>query len=83
MSGSPDHSPIRFILFHSNSRGYDTQFLLRNFLELRWVTQLIMDGSNILSMVVENLHFLDSLNYLRMSLKSMPKSFDPTCKKVY
>ena len=34
-------------------------------------------------MVVENLHFLDSLNYLPMSLKSMPKSFDLTCKKGY
>jgi len=34
-------------------------------------------------MVVENLHFLDSLNYLPMSLKSMPKSFELTCKKGY
>ena len=42
-----------------------------------------MDGSKILSMVVENFHFLDSLNYLPMSLKSMPKSFDLTCKKGY
>ena len=42
-----------------------------------------MDGSKILSMVVENFHFLDSLNYLSMSLKRMPKSFDLTCKKGY
>jgi hypothetical protein len=34
-------------------------------------------------MVVENFHFLDSLNFLPMSLKSMPKSFDMTCKKGY
>jgi hypothetical protein len=47
------------------------------------VLQLIMDGSKILSMVVENLHFLDSLNYFTMSLKSMPKSCDLTCKKGY
>jgi len=40
-----------------------------------------MDGSIILSMIVENLHFMDSLNYLPMSLKNMPKSFDLTCKK--
>ena len=58
-----------------------TQFLLR-FLELRWEPKLIIDGSKILSMVVEN-HFLDSLNYLRISLNSMPKSFDLTCKKGY
>ena len=46
-------------------------------------TQLIMDGTKILSVIVENLHFLDSLNFLPMSLKSMPKSFDFTCKKGY
>ena len=42
-----------------------------------------MDGTKILSMVVENFFFLDSLNFLPMSLKSMPKSFDLTCKKGY
>jgi len=42
-----------------------------------------MDSSKILSMVVENLHFLDSVNDLPMSLKSMPKSFDVTLKKGY
>jgi len=64
-----------------NSRGYDAQFLLRKFLELRWTPQLIMDGTKILSMIVENLHFFDSFNFVPMSLKSMPKSFDLTCKK--
>jgi hypothetical protein len=42
-----------------------------------------MDGTKILNMVVENFHFLDSLNFLPMSLKSMPKSFGLTCKKGY
>ena len=66
-----------YVISH-NSRGYDAQFLRRRFLEMRWAPQLIMDGNKILSMFVENLLFLDSLNYLPMSLKSMPKSFDPT-----
>ena len=70
-----------YVISH-NSRGYDAQFLLRRFLELRWVPQMIMGGTNILSMSVENLHFLDSLNFMPMRLKSMPKSFD-TCKKGY
>jgi len=34
------------------------QFLLRNFLELRWTPQFIMDGTKILSTIVEKLHFL-------------------------
>jgi len=42
-----------------------------------------MEGSKILSIVVENLHFLHSFNYLPMSLKSGHKSFDLTCKKEY
>jgi hypothetical protein len=42
-----------------------------------------MEGSKILSMEVEHYHFLDSLNYLPMSLKSMPKSFDLTCRKGF
>ena len=71
-----------YILSH-NSHGYDAHFLLRKFLKLRWTPQLIMDGNKILSMIVENFRFLDSLNFRPMSLKSMPKSFDLTCKKGY
>jgi hypothetical protein len=44
---------------------------------------MILDGSKIFSMVVENFHILDSLNYLPMRSKSMPKSFDLTCRKGY
>jgi hypothetical protein len=71
-----------YVISH-NSRGYDAQFLMKRFLELRWEPKLIMDGSTILSVVMEIFHFLDSLNYLPMSFKSMPKSFDLTCKKGY
>jgi len=42
-----------------------------------------MNGSKIPSMVVENLHSLYSINYLPVSLNSVPKSFDLTCKEVY
>jgi hypothetical protein len=34
-------------------------------------------------MVVENFNILDSFNFLPMSLKSMPKPFDLTCRKEY
>ena len=71
-----------YVISH-NSRGYDAQFLLRKFLELRWTPEFIMDGTKILSRIVENLHLLDYLNFLPMSLQSMPKSFHLTCKKGY
>ena len=32
---------------------------------------------------LEKLHFLDSLNFMPMSLKIMLKSFDLTCKRGY
>ena len=44
---------------------------------------MIMDGTKILSMPVENLNFLDSLNFMPMTLNSMLNSFDLTCKKGY
>jgi len=45
------------------------------------VPQLIIDGTKILSMCVENLHFLDSHNYLILSIKGMTKSFALTWNK--
>ena len=71
-----------YVISH-NSRGYDAQFLLRRFLELRWIPKLIMDGTKILCMSVEHICFVDSLNFIPMSLKNMPKSFDLTCRKGY
>ena len=71
-----------YVISH-NSRGYDAQSLLRKFLELRWTQKLIMDGTKILRMIVENMYFMGSFNVLTMSLKSMPKSFDVTRKKGY
>jgi len=42
-----------YVISH-NSRGYDAQFLLRRFLELRWAPQLIMDGSKILACPIDS-----------------------------
>jgi hypothetical protein len=60
-----------------------TQFLLRKFLELKWTPQLIIDDTKLLSIDVENLYLLDSLNFLPMSIKRLSKSFDVTCRKGY
>jgi len=52
------------------------------FLELRWVPKLIMDGTKILSMSVENFCFLDSLNFMLIILKNTPKAFDLNARRV-
>jgi len=71
-----------YVISH-NAHGYDTMFLLRKFLELRWTPQLLIDCTKILSMIVENLHLFGFLNFLPVSLNSMTKSFDLKCKKGY
>ena len=58
ISGCLEHLQIRFMLSHTNLED-TTQFLLRRFLELRWVPQLRKDGTEILSMTVKNFYFLD------------------------
>ena len=60
-----------YVISH-NSRGYDAQFLLRRFLELRWVLQLIRDVLKFL-VCVDKFCFLNSLNFMLMSLKRIPK----------
>jgi hypothetical protein len=71
-----------YVVSH-NSRGYDVQFLLKRFLELKWTPNLVMDGTKIISMKVEHLIFVYSLNCINVPMKRMPKAFDLTCKKGY
>ena len=56
ISGFPNHSWTIPLSYHITF-GYDTQFQLKNFLEMRWTHKLIMDGTKILSMFAENLLF--------------------------
>ena len=72
ISGSPDLSHGSFTLFHTTLVN-KMQFLIRRFLEPRWPPQLIMEGSKILRTGVEKHNFLDSHNYLPVSVKKMSK----------
>ena len=65
-------------MLFSASRGYDAHFLMRKILGMKCTPQLIMDGTKILSMIVENLHYLDSVKFLPVSLKSKHNSLDLT-----
>jgi hypothetical protein len=51
--------------------------------ELKWVPKLIMGATKIHCMTVEHLIFLDSLNFLPVSLKAMPKAFNLPNKGEY
>ncbi|XP_018570577.2 uncharacterized protein LOC108910461 [Anoplophora glabripennis] len=73
------------VLAH-NSQSFDGQFILNYILtKTDLKPELIMRGTKIISMEVENVKFLDSLNYLPMALSKLPKAFDlgPELKKGY
>ncbi|XP_018570294.1 uncharacterized protein LOC108910225 [Anoplophora glabripennis] len=59
-----------------NGQAFDHQFCLNYILTQTDLTpELIMRGTKIISMVVGNVKFLDSLNYFPMALSKLPKAF--------
>lgn len=66
----------RVIVLAHNGQAFDHQFILNYILvstDLK--PELIMRGTKIISMVVGNVKFLDSLNYFPMALSKLPKAF--------
>lgn len=74
------------IVVAHNGQAYDHQFILNHILENTSLKpELIMRGTKIILMILENIKFLDSLNYFPMALSKLPKAFDlpPVLKKGY
>ncbi|KAG5863026.1 hypothetical protein JTB14_010428 [Gonioctena quinquepunctata] len=63
------------VLAH-NGGGFDHQFIL-NYISTKTdlTPDLIMRGTKLISMMVGNVKFLDSLNYFPMALSELPKAF--------
>lgn len=73
------------VLAH-NGQGFDFQFVLKYVLEeTKFTPELIMRGTKITMMSMDNVKFIDSLNYFPMPLSALPKAFDlgPEMKKGY
>lgn len=69
-----------------NSQSFDCQFVLKYILEKTTLKpELILRGSKIILLSIDNLRFIDSLNYFPMRLADLPKAFDllPSFKKGY
>ena len=65
-----------------NGQGYDHQFVLNYILtKTRHTPELIMRGTKIISMELDNLKFIDSLNFLPMGVAALPKAFGLTAMK--
>ncbi|KAG8228909.1 hypothetical protein J437_LFUL011157 [Ladona fulva] len=60
-----------------NAKGYDNDFILKSILEeTNWKPEVIMNGTKILSISIFSgrLRFIDSLNFLPMSLGKLPSA---------
>ncbi|XP_054279031.1 uncharacterized protein LOC128997416 [Macrosteles quadrilineatus] len=69
-----------------NGQGFDFQFLLKYLLEeTKFTPELVMRGTKIILMEIDNVRFVDSLSYFPMALSALPKAFDlpPEKKKGY
>ena len=67
---------IKILLIAHNSKAYDAQFILKHCINSRFTPSIIKKGTKILRMKVKNYLFIDSLNFLQMPLKQIPKSFN-------
>ncbi|XP_054272648.1 uncharacterized protein LOC128992928 [Macrosteles quadrilineatus] len=69
-----------------NGQGFDFQFLLKYVLEdTKFTPKLVMRGTKVILMEIDNVRFIDSLSYFPMPLAALPKAFDlpPEKKKGY
>lgn len=59
-----------------NGKSFDHQFILNHILTNTNITpDLIIQGTKIILMVMENIKLLDSINYFHMALIKLPKTF--------
>jgi hypothetical protein len=74
----------KIIAIAHNARPYDLMVILDYAVKSGWLPDLILNGAKILCMKMEHVIFLDSLNFLPMSLRSLPKAFGlPSVSKGY
>jgi len=73
----------KVVVIAHNAKAFDAHFILKRAIFLKWEPKLIMNGLKILSMQMEHLHFLDSVNYLPMPLRKLPEAFGLASSKSW
>jgi hypothetical protein len=66
-----------------NAKAFDSQFILKRAILLKWNPQLILTGLKIISMKMQHIHFLDSVSYLPMHLRKLPEAFGLSTEKTW
>lgn len=76
----------KVVVIAHNGGGYDYIFILKYILDsTKFIPHIIQRGSKLILMAFDNVKFVDSLNYLTMSLANLPKALGlpPEKKKGY
>jgi hypothetical protein len=72
----------RVVCVAHNSKAYHLHFVLNRLVQMKMLPDLlIMNGQKIMCLKVENVTWLDSLNYLAMRLRNLPEAFGLSVQK--
>jgi hypothetical protein len=61
-----------------NAKAFDSQFILKRAILLKWKPELILSGLKIIGMNMQRIHFIDSFSYLPIPLRKLPEAFGLT-----
>jgi hypothetical protein len=73
----------KVIAITHNAKAFDSQFILKRAILMKWNRELILSGLKIIIMKMQHIHFLDSISYLPMSLLKLPEAFGLSSQKSY
>jgi len=78
-----EHQPWckKVIAIVHNAKAFDSQFILKRAIFLKWNHEIILSGQKIISMRKQHLLFLDSVSYLPMPLRKLPEAFGLSLSK--
>ena len=67
-----------------NAKAFDLLFVPNHLVRMKLLPEfLIMNGQNIICLKVENVTWIDTLNYIAMPLRKLPEAFDLTAQKSW
>ena len=71
----------KIVAIAHNAKEFDLQFILIMAILLKWKPELIMDGSKIMTTMMENLICLNSVSLLPCPLSKLPEAFGLSATK--
>jgi len=66
-----------------NAKAFYLLFVLNGLVRMKMVPELLIMNGQIMCLKVENITWLDSLNYLAMPLRKLPEAFELTAVKSW